>query len=186
VKRAALLSTALVLVLAGCGGERDDVASPEPSASSSPAGQECPITAKTVPAPADATKDLATKPAVPANAAPPPTEVTVADVVVGSGDEATTLSSATVKYVGAFYSSGEEFDSSWSRGPDETFDLTVCASGTIPGFAIAPTGMKVGGRRLVTIPAELAYGAEGSPPTIPPDSPLVFVIDLVGVTPPQG
>jgi peptidylprolyl isomerase len=52
----------------------------------------------------------------------------------------------------------------------------------VPGFSIAPTGMKVGGRRQVTIPAEFGYGEEGSPPTIPGGAALVFVIDLVKVT----
>ena len=212
MKRAALLTTALGLavVLAGCGETIDDstlaapgspagssnrpAASPAPSepgaaapgAAGPAAAQECPITAVPGPVPAGVSADLAVKPTIAANPAPAPTEVTVADVVVGTGPAAETLSAASVKYVGALYSDGTEFDSSWKVSPDNTYDVTVCANGSIPGFAIAPTGMKVGGRRVVTIPAEYGYGAEGSPPTIPADAPLVFVIDLVNVTPPQG
>ena len=210
----ALSAVGLALALAGCGGTVDDstlaapgtpslaasssaaapssapsATAPVPTAtdSSSPAApQECPLKAVTGPVPAGISTDLAVKPVIAANTAPPPTDVTVADVVVGTGAEATTLSAASVKYVGALYTDGTEFDSSWKTSPDTTFDVTVCANGTVPGFAIAPTGMKVGGRRVVTIPAQYGYGAEGSPPTVPADAPLVFVIDLVKVTPPAG
>lgn len=210
MNRAALLTSAvgLAVALAGCGGTVDDStlaapgspsasasessapASPPAAGPSTPAGaptaQECPLKAVEGPVPPGISKDLATKPTIAASSAPAPAEITVADVVVGTGEAATTLSAASVKYVGALYTDGTEFDSSWKTSPDNTYDVTVCANGSIPGFAIAPTGMKVGGRRVVTIPAEYGYGAEGSPPTIPADAPLVFVIDLVKVTPPAG
>jgi peptidylprolyl isomerase len=83
-----------------------------------------------------------------------------------------------VKYVGAFYESGEEFDSSWSRGADETLPVTVGAGRVIDGFDQGIEGMQVGGRRMVTIPSELGYGPNGQGP-IPGDATLVFVIDLV-------
>ncbi len=202
MKRTTLLTGALVLALAGCGGTSDDAAF-APGATSTPrsentpaagagakaapaAAKECPIKATTVPAPAGATTDLSVKPVIAPSTAPPPTDVTVADIVVGTGAEATTLSSVEAKYVGALYETGAEFDSSWKISPQETIPFTACANGTVPGFAIAPIGMKVGGRRLVTIPAELGYGAQGQPPTIPPNATLVFVLDLVKVTPPAG
>jgi peptidylprolyl isomerase len=87
-----------------------------------------------------------------------------------------------VKYVGAFYDTGKEFDSSWSRGPDETLPFGICQQGVIPGFAVGPTGLKVGGRRQIIIPSELGYGAQGSPPSIPGGAALVFVVDLVTVS----
>jgi len=209
VKRAALLFSALALVLVACGGTRDSAtgapgasatsrpsagasssAAPPAASPSAPAAsadpRACPITAVSAPAPAGATKDLAVKPVIAKNSAPPPTQVTVADIVLGTGDLATTLSGVEVKYAGALYDTGVEFDSSWQQSPDKTFPFTVCATGTVPGFAVAPTGMKVGGRRQVTIPAEYGYGAAGSPPTIPGGATLVFVIDLVKVTPPRG
>lgn len=205
MKRAALLTTALVLTLAGCGGSRDDVAVPaspgssgspaagssapgaSPSAAASPAADACPVKATPAPVPAGVSADLAVKPVVPASSAPPPATVTVADVVVGTGATATTLSAVEAKYVGTVYATGTEFDSSWKTSAATTIPFTVCAQGTIPGFAVGPTGMKVGGRRVVTIPADLAYGA--MPPDgsgIPANAPLVFVIDLVKVTPPAG
>ncbi|MCW2667511.1 MAG: Peptidylprolyl isomerase [Frankiales bacterium] len=183
------LATAALLALSGCGdadeGSLGSAAAPSssPSAATSPqqSPQECPLKASTVAPPAGASKDLKTKPTVAGSTAPAPRDVQVADIVVGSGAEATTLSKVETKYVGAFYETGKEFDSSWSRGPEDTLPFTVCAQGVVPGFSIAPTGMKVGGRRQVTIPAEFAYGAEGSPPTIPGGATLVFVIDLVKV-----
>lgn len=215
MRRAALAGVGLAVLLAGCGGTRDDstepgaasTGTPAPSAAPStaaptaaptapptaaptaaptaPAAQECPLKARPVPAPAGATTDLKTKPVVPGNPAPPPADVTVADIVAGTGPEATTLSQVSVKYVGVLYGPGTEFDSSWKDGPDKTIDFAVCSQGTVPGFSIAPTGMKVGGRRQVTIPALYGYGNQANGP-IPAGSTLVFVIDLVKVTPPAG
>ena len=113
--------------------------------------------------------------------APPPCGLEVADVVVGSGAEAVEGSAVELKYVGAFYETGEEFDSSWSRGADETLPVTLGEGRVIPGFEQAVYGMQVGGRRLVTIPSELGYGPAGQGP-IPGDATLVFVLDLVSVT----
>ncbi len=187
MRRLALVATAAVLTLAGCGGTTDDSAvgaSASPSAGAS--AQECPLKVTTAPTPAGATTDLAVKPVIAASTAPPPTDVTVADIVVGTGAVAKTLDAVEVKYVGALYDTGVEFDSSWKTSPDTTIPFSVCTQGTVQGFAIAPTGMKVGGRRQVTIPATYGYGAQGSPPTIPANATLVFVIDLVKVTPPTG
>lgn len=181
-----LTALALAAGLSACGGSgTDSVASaPEPSsaapsaATSSPA---CPLTATEVPAPAGATTDLATKPVVKPSTTPPPTGVQYADLVVGDGAEAVTGSQVKVKYVGALYQTGKEFDSSWSRGADETLPFGICQQGVIPGFAVGPSGMKVGGRRLITIPSQLGYGEAGSPPAIPGGAALVFVVDLVKV-----
>lgn len=171
---------AAVLALAACGGEAEDRAAPaSPSPSASAAA--CPITAVEVDPPAGATTDLSTKPVVAAASAPAPTELQYADLVVGTGAEARTGSQVEVKYVGAFYETGKEFDSSWKTGPDETLPFGICRRGVIPGFAVGPTGMKVGGRRAITIPSELGYGARGQPPTIPGGATLVFVVDLVTV-----
>ena len=105
------------------------------------------------------------------------------DVVVGTGAEAVDGSTAAVKYVGAFYETGEEFDSSWSRGTDETLPVTLGEGRVIPGFEQAVYGMKVGGRRMVTIPSDLGYGEQGTGP-IPGGATLVFVLDLVEVAVP--
>lgn len=192
-RRLLVTLTAAALALSACGGSDEEsvepAAAPTPSAaapaepeSSEAAPQaECPLTATEVPAPEGATTDLTTKPVVQGSDAPPPTELQYADLVVGDGAEAVTGSQVEVKYVGAFYETGEEFDSSWSRGDDETLPFGICQTGVIPGFAVGPTGMQEGGRRQITIPAELGYGAAGQGP-IPPDSALVFVVDLVAVS----
>jgi FKBP-type peptidyl-prolyl cis-trans isomerase len=173
-----LLAITLAGTLAACGGGDDDtVASSEASASTG----TCPITATEVPPPPGATTDLTEKPVVAPGKGPAPTELQYSDIVVGDGDEAKTGDQVSVKYVGAIYETGKEFDSSWSRGPDETLPFGICRQGVVPGFAVGPSGMKEGGRRQIVLPPEYGYGAEGSPPTIPGGSTLVFVVDLVEV-----
>ncbi len=175
-----IVSVVAVLALAACGGDAEDRAAPA-SPSPSVSAAACPIAAVEVDPPAGATTDLSTKPVVAPTDGPAPTELQYADIVVGTGAEARTGSQVEVKYVGAFYDPGKEFDSSWSRGADETLPFGICQRGVIPGFAVGPTGMKVGGRRAIIIPSELGYGAKGQPPTIPGGATLVFVVDLVSV-----
>jgi peptidylprolyl isomerase len=86
----------------------------------------------------------------------------------------------TDQYVGVNYKNGKEFDSSWSRYEPYSFQLG--AGMVIPGWDQGVQGMKVGGRRELIIPPELAYGPEGSPPAIGPNETLVFVIDLLAVS----
>ena len=127
--------------------------------------------------------DLSEKPEVPASDEPAPEELVIDDVVEGDGDEAVEGSTAEVKYVGAFYETGEEFDSSWSGGPDATIEVPLGAGLVVPGFEQGIEGMQVGGRRMITIPSDLGYGPEGRAPLIPGDATLVFIMDLVEVTP---
>jgi FKBP-type peptidyl-prolyl cis-trans isomerase len=184
--RTRLVTTTAVVALAltACGDGVIDTAAPAPSTAPSPSAvplAPCPITATEVPAPAGVTADLQTKPVVTPSLTPPPTELQYADIVKGSGAEAVNGSRVEVKYVGAFYDTGQEFDSSWKASPTQTIPFGICQSGVIPGFAVGPAGMKVGGRRAITIPARLGYGMRGSPPTIPGGATLVFVVDLVKV-----
>jgi peptidylprolyl isomerase len=86
----------------------------------------------------------------------------------------------TVNYVGVLYSNGKEFDSSWKSGKPFTTALTQGA--VIPGWVQGIPGMKVGGRRELVIPPGLAYGAKGAGSAIPPNSTLVFVVDLLSVS----
>jgi peptidylprolyl isomerase len=99
------------------------------------------------------------------------------DLVVGTGPQASGTSTVKVQYVGADYTNGHVFDSSWQRGQPATFPLT----GVVPGFAQGIAGMKVGGRREIVIPPDLGYGASGSPPAVGPNETLVFVVDLLAV-----
>lgn len=129
-----------------------------------------------LPAVSNAT-NLKAAPAVSAGAAPAPTKLEAQDLVVGTGTTAADGMTVNVQYLGANYTDGKAFDSSWSRGQPASFPL----SGVIPGFKDAIIGMKIGGRREVVIPPALGYGSQGQPPTIQPNETLVFVIDLLGV-----
>ena len=171
------LTAAVALTLAACGGT-EDTASPAVGETTSAAAADCSAEAPTTAAPAGVSTDLAEQPEVPCHSAPAPTELVISDVVVGTGAEAVAGTATEVKYVGAFYESGEVFDASWNRGDDETLPVTVGAGRVIEGFDQGIEGMKVGGRRMVTIPSDLGYGPAGQGP-IPGGATLVFVIDLV-------
>lgn len=125
------------------------------------------------------TTDLSVKPVVAKPTAAAPTVTTVTDIVCGTGEEAKKGSKTVIKYLGVLYSDGTEFDSSWKRGKDQTFDFTLGAQQVIAGWDQGLVGMKVGGRRELVIPPALGYGPQGSPPVIPPNAPLIFVVDLV-------
>jgi peptidylprolyl isomerase len=103
----------------------------------------------------------------------------IEDVVVGDGDEATKGKKVSVHYVGVAFSSGEEFDASWNRG--QPFEFKLGAGQVIPGWDAGVAGMRVGGRRKLTIPSAMAYGARGAGGAIKPHEPLVFVVDLLSV-----
>jgi peptidylprolyl isomerase len=124
-----------------------------------------------------ATGPLSKEPTVTPPAGPAPTKLVTKDLIVGTGPEAKAGDSVTVNYVGVLYKGGKVFDASWKR--NETFPFVLGKGQVIPGWEQGIVGMKVGGRRELIIPADLAYGAKGSPPTIPPNSALIFVVDLL-------
>jgi peptidylprolyl isomerase len=108
-----------------------------------------------------------------------PFELVTDDIIVGDGDEATKGKKVSVHYVGVAFSSGEEFDASWDRR--QPFKFKLGAGQVIPGWDHGVEGMKVGGRRKLTIPSAMAYGARGAGGAIKPHEPLVFVVDLLSV-----
>jgi peptidylprolyl isomerase len=108
-----------------------------------------------------------------------PFELVVEDLVVGEGEEATKGKRLSVHYVGVAFSSGDEFDASWNRG--RPFEFKLGKGQVIPGWDRGVEGMRVGGRRKLTIPSALAYGARGAGVAIKPHEPLVFVVDLLSV-----
>ncbi|WP_018178392.1 FKBP-type peptidyl-prolyl cis-trans isomerase [Jongsikchunia kroppenstedtii] len=116
------------------------------------------------------------KPEVEFQEGPAPTELTIKDLVIGDGVEAVPHGVVDVHYVGVEFESGEEFDSSWNRGQSANFPLDAL----IPGWQEGIPGMKVGGRRQLTVPPELAYGPAGGGHRLSGKT-LVFVIDLIGV-----
>lgn len=119
------------------------------------------------------------KPNVEVPAGDPPTELVVDDLIVGEGPEATPGQQVSVHYVGVAHSNGREFDSSYSRNTPFSFGLG--AGQVIQGWDRGVAGMRVGGRRQLTIPANLAYGDRGAGGVIKPGETLVFVVDLLGV-----
>lgn len=108
-----------------------------------------------------------------------PSDLEIVDEVVGDGAEATVGSRVVVHYVGVAWSTGKEFDASWNRG--DTFDFRLGAREVIEGWDRGVKGMKVGGRRRLTIPPHLGYGSRGAGGVIKGGETLVFVVDLVGV-----
>jgi peptidylprolyl isomerase len=160
-----ILAVCAALAIAGCGGSDDSSSSS--SSSFGTASSAAPQTNTKV------------KPKVTVPGAPAPKKLTEKEVVEGSGAEAKSGDQVTVQYVGVGYESGEEFDASWDRG--EPFSFTLGAGEVIPGWDQGVAGMKVGGRRELIIPSQLAYGPAGSPPAIGPNETLIFVIDLLAV-----
>jgi peptidylprolyl isomerase len=109
----------------------------------------------------------------------PSYQLEIEDVEVGEGDEAVAGHVVEVHYVGVSWKTGQQFDASWDRG--NTFKFTLGKGQVIAGWDQGVSGMKVGGRRRITIPPMLAYGKRGAGRAIGPDETLVFVVDLLGV-----
>lgn len=171
MQRALLIVAAiLALVIAGCGDDSSSTSSTpettstggETSTSEQPGGEEA---------------GNLSKPKVTVPSGSPPKQLVVKDLKQGSGAAAKSGDEITVQYVGVNYKSGKEFDASWDRG--EPFTFFLGAGEVIPGWDQGIEGMKVGGRRELIIPPELGYGSTGSPPAIPPNETLVFVVDLL-------
>jgi peptidylprolyl isomerase len=158
------------LFAAGCGDDEDE---PERPASIPPAQEEQP----TEPTGADL-KDTSTKPEIPKPTGSPPRRLVIEDIVKGKGRPSRKGDTLTVQYVGVSFSTGAQFDASWDRGQPFT---TQIPGQVIEGWNRGLLGMREGGRRKLTIPPDLAYGAQGQPPSIGPNETLVFVIDLVQI-----
>ena len=110
---------------------------------------------------------------------PPSYQLEIEDIDVGEGDEATPGTIVEVHYVGHAWSTGKQFDASWDRG--STFKFGLGKGQVIAGWDQGVAGMRVGGRRRITIPPNLGYGKRGAGGVIGPDETLVFVVDLLGV-----
>jgi peptidylprolyl isomerase len=157
-----------IVALAGCGSDNDGAK-----------------TTKTATAPkahaatAEPSGKLAKKPRVTKPRGPAPRTLKTKDLVEGKGNPARAGDELTFQYVGVLYKNGKQFDASWDRG--QPFSFKLGAGMVIDGWEKGLVGMKVGGRRELIIPPDLAYGPQGSPPDIGPNEPLVFVIDLLAV-----
>jgi peptidylprolyl isomerase len=171
---ALLLAGCLGAGLVACGSDDDDSSSGDTTTVSGPqrAAKDVDV--------ADATNTKA-KPSVGVPDGKPPKKLEQLDLVEGKGAALKSGDKLKANYVGLAWSTGQEFDASWDRG--ETIDVEVGSGGVIPGWDRGLIGMRQGGRRLLVIPPDLAYGAEGQQPTIGPNETLVFVIDAVKITP---
>jgi len=171
--RLPVLLSAAALAVAGCGGDEfdqtitisgeDQAAAPTATAEATPTGSKD-------------LKDTDSKPLVPKPTGEPPKQLETKDIVKGKGKAAKKGDTVEMQYVGVAHSTGEEFDASWDRG--EPFTFTLGQGQVIKGWDQGIVGMKVGGRRQLTIPGRLAYGEQGSPPAIGPNETLVFIVDL--------
>ena len=119
------------------------------------------------------------RPVVTIPAGEPPAELVIEDIVVGDGKEAVSGCRPVMHYVGVAWSTQREFDASWNHG--ETFSFRLGAGEVIGGWDRGVAGMKVGGRRRLTIPPELGYGSRGAGGVIKGNETLVFVVDLLNV-----
>jgi FKBP-type peptidyl-prolyl cis-trans isomerase FkpA len=168
---AAALAVAATAALAACQGEKQDAAPADSAAASAPAN---PDPAQNTYAPALGV-DLAKFTKLESG-------VLYQDVVAGTGAEAKYNTRVRVHYTGSL-PSGKEFDSSRKPG-GSPFEFTIGAREVIRGWDEGIPGMKVGGRRTLVLPAALGYGADGAPPDIPPNSVLVFDVELLEVKTP--
>jgi peptidylprolyl isomerase len=167
-----VLFAALTVAAAACGSSAKPGSSPT-TGSTVP----CPSPNALAP-PAGTTQDMTKKPVVTITEATPPTALVVQDLKVGTGQTATCGDAVTVQYVGVAFSTKQQFDASWDRG--QPFQFTLGTGSVIPGWDQGVVGMRVGGRRELTIPPALGYGAQGNG-SIGPNETLVFIVDLVKI-----
>ena len=177
---------AAALLGAGCGDDDNsgsattDTTTTETQATqptTTPAQPEAPKARKVQPTAGEADPDR--KPKVPRGKGDPPTELVVQDLIVGKGARAKGGDTVSVQYVGVLFENGKQFDASWDGNrPGQAFQFPLGGGQVIPGWDQGVVGMREGGRRKLIIPPELAYGAQGFPPDIPPNAALIFDIDL--------
>jgi peptidylprolyl isomerase len=182
---AALAAT--TVLLSACGGGAQESAADRfaRTAEQQARTQKAPAAAAPAPTatkiqPTAGERDLNSKPKIPKSTGPAPKQLKVEDLIEGQGAAAKSGDKLSVRYVGVLYDNNKQFDASWDRGK-APFDVTLGAGQVIAGWDQGLIGMKVGGRRKLTIPPDQAYGAQGQPPTIPANSTLVFEIDLTKI-----
>ena len=177
----ALAALGVSALIAGCGssgGSSTITVGNENKADEALVNASGPTTSTSTTATTPTSGPLSKEPHITPPSGPPPKTLVKKDLIVGTGAEAKTGDAVSVNYVGALYKNGKVFDASWKR--NEPFPFTLGKGQVIPGWEQGVVGMKVGGRRELIIPPSLGYGAKGSPPSIPPNETLIFVVDLLG------
>jgi peptidylprolyl isomerase len=170
-----IITACLALVAAGCGSD----SSSSTTGSDTTAQSEESAAAKEEREAAEAEKAAEEIPQVTIPKGPPPKQLVIEDKKKGSGATAKAGDKVSVNYVGVVYKTKEQFDANWNSG--EPFSFTLGAKEVIPGWDKGIQGMKVGGLRKLIIPPALAYGNQGIFPSIPPNSTLVFLVELLAV-----
>jgi peptidylprolyl isomerase len=167
----------LAVFAASCGddGEEEAAAPAETATATATAEPAAPESGRV--AAGSISKDLTEKPQIAKPEGDPPAELQKTDIVKGKGKPAKAGDTVSVQYVGTSWSTGEQFDASWDRGT-EPFQFPLGAGQVIPGWDQGVAGMRPGGRRLLVIPPDLAYGAQSPSPDIAPNETLIFVVDL--------
>ena len=182
-----LAAAAISLIASGCGSQDSqankyaDIAAKQdknPPKITDPV-QPALKTSTATPGPGEG--DIAKKPVIPKQTGAVPKDLIAEDLIVGKGPAAKAGDQVSVQYVGVLRDTLKEFDSSWKR--NQPFNLQLGAGQVIKGWDQGLVGMKAGGRRRLTIPSELAYGATGQPPTIPANAALIFDIDMKTIAP---
>jgi peptidylprolyl isomerase len=181
----AVAAAAVALGLAACGGSsKAGGVALVPGAGATnttvtPATTTATTTTPTVTTPTSG--PLAKEPTIKKPSGPAPTKLVIKDLVKGTGATAVDGDTVYVNYVGELYSNGKVFDASWKDTPGKAISFPLTTGSVIPGWVTGLVGMKVGGRRELIIPPSLAYKNQKSA-AIPPNSTLIFVVDLLKVT----
>jgi peptidylprolyl isomerase len=173
-----LVALLAALALAACGDDDDGESAPPPAAEEQTETEPSPSEQR------EALEDTSTKPVIPRPSGSPPRRLQKEDIVRGKGPAAKPGDTLTVHYAGVTFSTGEEFDASWNSG--QPFRFPLGGGRVIEGWDKGMVGMRRGGRRILTIPPEQAYGPAGQPPAIGPNETLVFVVDLLAIAPGPG
>jgi peptidylprolyl isomerase len=124
---------------------------------------------------------LSKEPVIKVPSGPPPKHLVIRNLITGTGATAEVGDTIYVNYVGVLYKTGKLFDASWRDTPGKAISFPLSTGSVIPGWVKGLVGMKVGGRRELIIPPALAYGKAGSGSVIPPNSTLIFDVDLLKV-----